>query len=74
MFGGKSVATTEPDRHSDLVAFRRYWSGDDELVCEGRRRGLDAPRKQMKELYELMSKAVPDDGREIEVVMTVRSI
>jgi hypothetical protein len=57
--------------HKDILTFRHYWTGDC-FVSEGRRTGFDPPKVQMKELCELMAKAVPDDGSEIEVVMTVR--
>jgi hypothetical protein len=69
------MTTTERSLGRELMSFRSYWSAEDgTLVCEGRRTGMDPPIEQMKNLFKLMSKVVPDVGREIEVVMTVRSV
>ena len=66
-------AKAEPSQERDLISFRRYWD-DGAFVSEGRRKGLDPARVQMKDLYKMMAEAVHDDGQEIEVVMTVRPV
>lgn len=67
------MASAKPATERDLMTFRSYWR-DGELVSEGRRRGLDPPSSQMKEVCKMMAEAVPMNEGMIEVVMTVRPV
>jgi len=68
------MTATKPPCEHDLLTFRHYFTGDGYYAYEGRRRGIDPPSRQMNDLYAFMAKAVPDGGKMIEVVMTVRHI
>lgn len=68
------MTTTGPSRDRDLMTFRSYFTDDGDLVSEGRRKGLDPPSVQMKDLYKMMAEAVPMNEGAIEVVMTVRTV
>ena len=56
----------------DNLLTLRHYRTEDGFVSEGRRKGFDPPREQLEELYEVMTKALPEGGNAWEVVMIVR--